>query len=108
MQKPLPGWAELPIDINQAALTLGISKRMLIDTLKNPEVQAGAHFELRGSKKVFYRENILALRKVMTQCASRSQQGSAKVATTTLTATTLKAKESDTLLRLRTLAAHKS
>lgn len=105
MQKPLPDWAELPIDINQAALTLGISKRMLIDTLKNPEVQAGAHFELRGSKKVFYRENILALRKVMTQCASRSQQG---MESFTPTGTVQTVKESDALLRLRTLAAQKS
>jgi hypothetical protein len=104
----LPDWCEIPIDMNQAALVLGVSKRKLIDALKVAEVKAGLHFELRGTKKVFYRENILALRKVMTQCASKSQQGSAKAATTMLTATTLKAKESDTLLRLRTLAAQKS
>lgn len=102
---PLPDWCEVPIDIKQAALVLGISRRMLTDTLKAAEVKAGLHYELRGSKKVFYRENILALRKVMTQCASRSQNEMESFTPTDMVQTV---KESDALLRLRTLAAQKS
>ena len=102
---PLPDWCEIPIDINQAALVLGVSKRKLIDALKVAEVKAGLHFELRGTKKVFYRENILALRKVMTQCASKSPNEMGSFKPTDMVRTV---KESDALLRLRTLAAQKS
>ncbi len=102
---PLPDWCEIPIDINQAALVLGVSKRKLIDALKVSEVKAGLHFELRGTKKVFYRENILALRKVMTQCASKSPNEMGSFKPTDMVRTV---KESDALLRLRTLAAQKS
>jgi hypothetical protein len=102
---PLPDWCEIPIDINQAALVLGVSKRKLIDALKAAEVKAGLHFELRGTKKVFYRENILALRKVMTQCASKSPNEMGSFKPTDMVQTV---KESDALLRLRTLAAQKS
>ena len=102
---PLPDWCEIPIDLNQAALVLGVSKRKLIDALKVAEVKAGLHFELRGTKKVFYRENILALRKVMTQCASKSPNEMGSFKPTDMVQTV---KESDALLRLRTLAAQKS
>ena len=102
---PLPDWCEIPIDINQAALVLGVSKRKLIDALKVSEVKAGLHFELRGTKKVFYRENILALRKVMTQCASKSPNEMGSFKPTDMVRTV---KESDALLSLRTLAAQKS
>jgi hypothetical protein len=102
---PLPDWCEIPIDIKQAALVLGVSKRKLIDALKAAEVKAGLHFELRGTKKVFYRENILALRKVMTQCASKSPNEMGSFKPTDMVQTV---KESDALLRLRTLAAQKS
>ena len=102
---PLPDWCEIPIDLNQAALVLGVSKRKLIDALKAAEVKAGLHFELRGTKKVFYRENILALRKVMTQCASKSPNEMGSFKPTDMVQTV---KESDALLRLRTLAAQKS
>ena len=101
----LPDWCEIPIDMNQAALVLGVSKRKLIDALKAAEVKAGLHFELRGTKKVFYRENILALRKVMTQCASKSPNEMGSFKPTDMVQTV---KESDALLRLRTLAAQKS
>ena len=101
----LPDWCEIPIDIKQAALVLGVSKRTLIDALKVAEVKAGLHFELRGTKKVFYRENILALRKVMTQCASKSPNEMGSFKPTDMVQTV---KESDALLRLRTLAAQKS
>ena len=102
---PLPDWCEIPIDIKPAALVLGISRRMLTDTLKAAEVKVGLHYELRGSKKVFYRENILALRKVMTQCASRSQNEMESFTPTDMVQTV---KECDALLRLRTFAAQKS
>jgi hypothetical protein len=87
---PLPDWCEIPIDLQQASLVLGISKRTLIDALKDAKIEAGVHFEARGTKKVFYRENILALRKVMNQCASPSQHDSAN------------------LLKLKTLVAQKN
>lgn len=105
MQKPLPDWAELPIDINQAALTLGIARRTLDDALKDQRIKAGVHFELRGNRKIFYRENIAKLRKVLTECACRSNGET--VGLTPLDLNPM-AKDSDALLRLRTLAAQKS
>ena len=105
---PLPDWCEIPIDLQQASLVLGISKRTLIDALKDAKIEAGVHFEARGTKKVFYRENILALRKVMNQCASLSQHDSAKAGTSTLRALTQVARESESLLKLKTLVAQKN
>ena len=106
--QPLPDWAEPPIDVGQAATALGISRASLDAALKEPNVKAGVHFELRGNRKVFYRENITAMRKVLTQCASKSPQGLVRAATTTLTGMAPTVRESDALLRLRTLAAQKN
>ena len=70
--RPAPEWATPPLDIHRAAEALGMSRSSLDYALKDPTVEAGTHFELRGNRKVFYRENITAVRKVLTQCASKS------------------------------------
>ena len=103
--KPAPEWATPPLDIHQAAEALGMSRSSLDYALKDPTVEAGIHFELRGNRKVFYRENITAVRKVLTQCASKSPNEMGSFKPTDMVRTV---KESDALLRLRTLAAQKS
>ena len=58
----LPTWAAemTPLNMDQAALVLGISRRTLTDLLK-----AHPHYELRGRvEKVFYAEHIAKLRRV--------------------------------------------
>ena len=103
--KPVPDWAEPPIDIHQAAKALGFSRDSLDLALKDPGVEVGVHFELRGNRKVFYKENILEIRKVLIQCASNSQRGTA--ATMSMgTAPTVRG--SDALSKLRTLAERKN
>ena len=108
--KPLetPSWAEPPITINQAAGALGISRASLDFALKSPSVGEGLHYELRGNRKVFYREHILEMRKVLTQCALKSPHGSAKLVRTGLMGVAPTGGGSDTLSKLRTLAARKS
>lgn len=56
---PLPEWARLmvPVDMNGAALLLGVSRRFLIEALKQHP-----HYERRGAKYVFYPEHIATLR----------------------------------------------
>ena len=105
--KPLetPSWAEPPITINQAAGALGISRASLDVALKAPSVTEGLHYELRGNRKVFYRENITAVRKVLTQCASKSN--GEKVGHT-FTATAPTARGTDALSKLKTLAAQRN
>ena len=104
----LPQWAEPPITINQAAGALGISRASLDVALKAPSVTEGLHYELRGNRKVFYREHILEMRKVLTQCALKSPHGSVKPVFTGSTGVALTGGGSDTLSKLRTLAAQKS
>jgi hypothetical protein len=55
----------VPVDMNGAALLLGVSRRFLIDALKQHP-----HYERRGAKYVFYPEHIATLR------AELSSQGS--------------------------------
>jgi hypothetical protein len=100
-----PGWAAPPLNIVQAAEALGISRSTLDQALKNKGIRPGVHFELRGNRKVFYRENILEMRKVLTECACRSN---GKMDGPMPTAPDPMASESDALLRLRTLAAQKN
>ena len=69
----LPDWAEAPIDIKQAAVALGVSRKTLDVVMKNPAFVAGVHYELRGNRKIFYREHIVAMRKEMTKCAYTSK-----------------------------------
>lgn len=66
------GYPEPPLDLNQAADRLGISRRTL-----SAAIQSLRHYELRGRKKVFYPEHIAALRKEMHECASNSSGGKA-------------------------------
>lgn len=65
MSRPLPAWAEKiqPVDMDGAALLLGISRRTLVDRIRD-----GKHYERRGNRKVFYPEHIAALREVIDQC----------------------------------------
>ena len=102
--KAAPDWATPPLTIHQAAEALGFSRASLDYALKDPAVQVGVHFELRGNRKVFYRENIMEVRKVLTKCASTSS-GSMVGHTSTATAPT--ARGTDALSKLRTLAAQK-
>jgi hypothetical protein len=69
-RRGLPGWANamLPVDMEGAATLLGISRRLLVDVIKNYP-----HYERRGVKKVFYPEHISALREdLKCQGSSRS------------------------------------
>ena len=108
--KPLetPSWAEPPITIKQAAGALGISRASLDVALKVTSALEGVHYELRGNRKVFYREHILEMRKVLTQCTLKSPHGLAKPVFTGSTGVAPTGGGSDTLSKLRTLAARKS
>ena len=89
-------WATPPIDMEQAAAALGISRRTLTDAIKGLPF-----FELRGRKKVFYPEHIASLRREMHQCASRSN---GLTAGRTFTALDPMASASDALSKLEILA----
>lgn len=68
MPKPkLPAWAEAqsPIDMDQCAVVMGVSRRWLIDLLKQYPF-----YELRGRRKLFYPEHVEALREALRQAAS--------------------------------------
>lgn len=56
-----------PLGMNEAAEVLGVSRRTLTAMLGRLP-----HYELRGSKKVFYPEHITMLRKGMHECACKS------------------------------------
>jgi hypothetical protein len=54
----LPNWAEEPLDVMGAAKVMGCSKNTFLAILKRHP-----HYEIRGRrKKVFYPENINAIR----------------------------------------------
>lgn len=95
---------ETPLTIIEAAEALGIARRTLDEKLKHPAIRPGVHFELRGNRKVFYRSNILQLRKALTECACKS---SGSTAGRTPTEPDPTADESGNLLALRTLAAQR-
>ena len=59
MANILPDWARAiaPVDMDGAAIVLGVSRRFLIDALKQHP-----HYERRGAKYVFYPEHIATLR----------------------------------------------
>ena len=103
-QQTLPDWAEPPITINQAAGALGISRASLDSALKLPDVNEGSHYELRGNRKVFYREHILEMRKVFTQCALKLPHATVSSMSMGVTPTV---GASDALSKLKTLAAQK-
>ncbi|MER9217932.1 hypothetical protein NKI48_03205 [Mesorhizobium sp. M0644] len=88
MTRTLPAWTEglVPIDMDGAAILLGVSRRFLVDEIKdNP------HFERRGVKKVFYPEHIALLREKISCRASN--QTNAKVSGTPLEPSTESAYE---------------
>lgn len=60
----LPAWAaeQVPIGMDDAATVLGVSRRYLVDVLRDHP-----HFERRGVKKVFYPEHIAGLREALRQ-----------------------------------------
>ena len=97
-------WIEPPINIIQAAKALGISRTSLDYALKDARIQPNVHFELRGNRKIFYRNNILKLREVLTECALKSHNVSAKLEFGMLTDARPMVGGSDTLSKLKTLA----
>jgi hypothetical protein len=61
LNKPLPSWAQKPLDVNETAALLGVSVEELRRLVgKHP------HFEPRGRKKVFYPEHIRKLETILT------------------------------------------
>lgn len=61
-------WADTPLNMDGAAVALGISRRTLTDAVKSLP-----YYELRGrNKKVFYPEHIQQLRRGMNRCALQS------------------------------------
>lgn len=66
----LPAWVQqiIPIDMDGAAVVLGISRRFLIDIIKKHP-----HYERRGAKKVFYPEHIALLREDLSCQGSSSK-----------------------------------
>ena len=68
----LPAWAQqiTPVDMDGAAHVLGVSRRFLIDVIKQHK-----HYERRGAKKVFYPEHIALLREKMSCPDSNSKSG---------------------------------
>lgn len=101
---PLPDWCEIPIDIKQAALVLGVSRKTLDVMMKDSSFKAGVHFELRGNRKVFYREHIKAMRKELTKCACTSK---IEVVGNTPVGLDLTVGPSESLLALKTLVEQK-
>ena len=88
-----------PLDMVGAAEVLGVSRRTLTDTLKRLP-----HYELRGRKKVFYPEHIAQLRTGMHECACKPDGSTAGPMLSELARMV---SASDSLSRLRTLAARK-
>jgi hypothetical protein len=58
----LPTWAEkiTPVDMDGAATLLGVSRRYLVDVLRDHPI-----YEPRGTRKVFYPEHIAQLREAI-------------------------------------------
>lgn len=53
----LPSWAVEPLDMNGAAVAIGVCRRTSIVIIAEHP-----HYELRGRKKVFYPEHITLIR----------------------------------------------
>lgn len=66
----LPEWAKsmTPVDMDGAAVLLGVSRRFLIDVLKQHR-----HYEQRGNRKVFYPEHVELLRESLKCQTSKSK-----------------------------------
>src|SRR5690606_35060011 len=75
----LPAWAGnlVPVDMDGAAVLLGVSRRYLVDVLrKHP------HYERRGVKKVFYPEHISQLRAALCAPSHTAVKGSSSSSST--------------------------
>lgn len=70
MTRSLPSWAEklVPVDMDEAAILLGISRRFLVDVIAE-----APHYERRGVRKVFYPEHIALLREAIACQTSSSK-----------------------------------
>ena len=88
-----------PLNMDEAAHRLGISRRTLSDALKRLP-----YYELRGRKKVFYPEHIAQLRQGMHECAFKSDGSTVGPMPT---APGLMVSGSAALSALRTLAAQR-
>lgn len=101
MTRALPAWAEAvaPVDMEGAALLLGVSRRYLVDV-----IAAHPHYERRGVRKVFYPEHIALLREAL-KCPVSESNG-ATASPTPLEPSTESA--FDAALRLATIKPQKS
>ena len=88
-----------PLNMDEAAERLGVSRRTLTDALKRLP-----YYELRGRKKVFYPEHIAQLRQGMHECAFKSDGSTAGLMPT---APGLMVSGSAALSALRMLAAQR-
>ena len=66
-RRQTPSWAVQPINMDEAAGALGVSRRTLSDLLKDHP-----HYERRRNKYVFYPEHIKRLRREIHECAFKS------------------------------------
>lgn len=75
----LPTWADniVPVDMDGAAVLLGVSRRYLVDVLRHHP-----HFERRGVKKVFYPEHISQLRAALCEPSHTAVRASSSNAST--------------------------
>jgi hypothetical protein len=60
----------VPVDMNGAAVLLGVSRRFLVDVIK-----VHKHFEPRGAKKLFYPEHIALIREALSCQTSNCKSG---------------------------------
>lgn len=76
MIRSMPDWAQkiLPVDMEEAAVLLGCSRRFLVDVIRDHQ-----HFERRGTRKVFYPEHIALLREAIACRSSKSNGGTASL-----------------------------
>lgn len=80
MTRALPSWTSglVPVDMDGAAVLLGVSRRFLVDV-----IASHPHYERRGVRKVFYPEHIALLREAL-KCPTESGQNCDKASGTPL------------------------
>ena len=69
MNRSAPSWIVPPVGMNEAALALGVSRRKLVDLVKEHPL-----YEVRGQKKVFYPEHIDGIRRAL-RCREPEKTG---------------------------------
>lgn len=69
----LPSWAIQPLDMDGAAIALGVCRRTLVEIIKKHP-----YYERRGKKKVFYPEDIKRIREGLKNCKKRGNPNGTK------------------------------